>query len=148
MALPSNSTLRCLDLGQYIGAIFRLKKVGRRYLIEDGSSISKGVDVLSECCEHNTNCVFLHPLENPILCYRSVVYIVSTDESNSSTSTNSTVSNGEGKPEQASVKQNHRIPQEIRVVSIEPANPNAMGGKHNQNVVLSLIIITDTVVSP
>jgi hypothetical protein len=36
----------CADDGT-VKAIFRLNRAGRRYLIKDGSSISKGVDVLS-----------------------------------------------------------------------------------------------------
>jgi hypothetical protein len=54
---------------QAVKAIFRLNSVGRRYLIEDGSSISKGVDVLSAVSD-DINCVFLHLLENPSLCDR------------------------------------------------------------------------------
>jgi hypothetical protein len=70
-----------------VGAILRLNEVGRRYLIEDGSSISKGVEVLSSVND-DINCVFLHLLENPRLCDRRAVEMVSTagwpvDESNS-----------------------------------------------------------------
>jgi hypothetical protein len=54
------------------GAILRLNAAGRRYLIEDGSSVSKGVKVLITVCS-DINCVFLHLLENPTLCDRSVV---------------------------------------------------------------------------
>jgi hypothetical protein len=46
-----------------LGAILRLNESGRRYLIEDGSSISKGVKVLS-AVSNEINCVFLHLLEN------------------------------------------------------------------------------------
>jgi hypothetical protein len=42
------------------------------YLIEDGSSISKGVDVLS-AVSNDIDSVFLHPLENPRLCDRNAV---------------------------------------------------------------------------
>jgi hypothetical protein len=35
------------DKGGDFGAILRLNQAGRRYLIEDGSSVSKGVSVLS-----------------------------------------------------------------------------------------------------
>jgi hypothetical protein len=52
-----------------VRAILRLNGAGRRYLIEDGSSISKGVDVLS-AVNDDINCVFLHLLENPGLCNR------------------------------------------------------------------------------
>jgi hypothetical protein len=60
--------LSCAD-DRTIKAIFRLNSAGRRYLIEDGSSISKGVDVLSAVSD-DINCVFLHLLENPSLCER------------------------------------------------------------------------------
>jgi hypothetical protein len=52
-----------------VQAILRLNRAGRRYLIEDGSSISKGVDVLSAVSDE-IDCVFLHLLENPNLCDR------------------------------------------------------------------------------
>jgi hypothetical protein len=50
-----------------VGAILRLNGAGRRYLIEDGSSISKGVEVLSRV-NNEINYVFLPLLENPRLC--------------------------------------------------------------------------------
>jgi hypothetical protein len=43
---------------QTVKAILRLNGAGRRYLIEDGSSISKGVDVLSTVSD-GIECVFL-----------------------------------------------------------------------------------------
>jgi hypothetical protein len=52
-----------------VGAILRLNGAGRRYLIEDGSYISKGVEVLRRV-NNEINCVFLHLLENPRLCDR------------------------------------------------------------------------------
>jgi hypothetical protein len=52
-----------------VKAVLRLNAAGRRYLIKDGSSISKGVDVLSVVSDE-IDCVFLHLLENPSLCYR------------------------------------------------------------------------------
>jgi hypothetical protein len=52
-----------------VKAILRLNRAGRRYLIKDGSSISKGVDVLSAVSDE-IDCVFLHLLENPGLCDR------------------------------------------------------------------------------
>jgi hypothetical protein len=58
----------CED-GRTVKAILRLNRAGRRYLIEDGSSISKGVEVLS-AVNDDINCVFLHLLENPSLCDR------------------------------------------------------------------------------
>jgi hypothetical protein len=60
--------ISCSDDGT-IKAILRLNMAGRRYLIEDGSSIAKGVEVLS-AVNDDTNCVFLHLLENPGLCDR------------------------------------------------------------------------------
>jgi hypothetical protein len=59
-----------------VGSILQLNAAGRRYLIEDGSSISKGVQVLSRV-SYETNSVFLHLLENPRLCNRSAVETVS-----------------------------------------------------------------------
>jgi hypothetical protein len=58
----------CADDG-IVKAILRLNRAGRRYLIKDGSSISKGVDVLSAVSDE-IDCVFLHLLENPSLCDR------------------------------------------------------------------------------
>jgi hypothetical protein len=55
-----------------IRSIFELNRAGRRYLVQDGSSISKGVDVLSGVSD-DINAVFLHLLENPRLCDRSAV---------------------------------------------------------------------------
>jgi hypothetical protein len=61
----------CADDGR-VKAIFRLNRAGRRYLIKDGSSISKGVDVLSAVSDE-IDCVFIHLLENPNLCDRRAV---------------------------------------------------------------------------
>jgi hypothetical protein len=74
-----------------VATTLRLNAAGRRYLIEDGSSISKGVDVLSKV-NNDIHCVFLHLLEHPRLCDRSTVEIASTGESNS----NPTVGSGAG----------------------------------------------------
>jgi hypothetical protein len=63
------------DLQGDVGAVLRLNEAGRRYLIEDGSSISKGVEVLSNV-KNDLNCVFLHLLENPRLCDRRAVEMV------------------------------------------------------------------------
>jgi hypothetical protein len=57
-------------------AILRLNGAGRRYLVKDGSSISKGVDVLSAVSD-DINCLFLHLLENPRLCDRRAVEMMS-----------------------------------------------------------------------
>ncbi len=83
-----------------MGAILRLNKAGRRYLIEDGSSISKGVEVLSRV-NGDINCVFLHMLDNPRLCDLRAVEIVTADESNGR-STSPTAGSGGEKREQAS----------------------------------------------
>jgi hypothetical protein len=61
-------SMSCAD-DRKIRAILRLNGAGRRYLIEDESSISKGVDVLSAVSD-DINCVFLHLLENAGLCNR------------------------------------------------------------------------------
>jgi hypothetical protein len=58
-------------------SIFELNRAGRRYLVQDGSSISKGVDVLSGV-SNDINSVFLHLLENPRLCDRSAVEMSSS----------------------------------------------------------------------
>jgi hypothetical protein len=58
----------CADDGR-VKAILRLNRAGRRYLIKDGSSVSKGVNVLSAVSDE-IDCVFLHLLENPSLCDR------------------------------------------------------------------------------
>jgi hypothetical protein len=91
-------------------AILRLNKAGRRYLVEDGSSISKGVEVLSAVC-NEIKCVFLHLLENPRLCDRSAVERVSTEESNNSKTANPSAFSAGRKREQASahdVKESRR----------------------------------------
>jgi hypothetical protein len=68
--------IHCAD-DRIVKAIFRLNRAGRRYLIKDGSSISKGVEVLS-AVSGDINCVFLHLLENPGLCERSAVETTTT----------------------------------------------------------------------
>jgi hypothetical protein len=64
------------DLSGDLGAVLRLNEAGSRYLIEDGSSISKGVEVLSKV-NIDIYCVFLHVLKNPRLCNRRPVEMVS-----------------------------------------------------------------------
>jgi hypothetical protein len=59
-----------------ISSIFELNRAGRRYLVQDGSSISKGVDVLCGV-SNDINSVFFHLLENPRLCDRSAVELSS-----------------------------------------------------------------------
>jgi hypothetical protein len=53
-----------------LGVILRLNGAGRRYLIHDEGSVSKGVDVLS-AVNDDLNCLMFHLLENPELCTRS-----------------------------------------------------------------------------
>jgi hypothetical protein len=48
--------IRCAD-DRIVKAIFRLSRAGRRYLIKDGSSISKRVEVLSAVSDE-IDCVF------------------------------------------------------------------------------------------
>jgi hypothetical protein len=84
-----------------VGVILRLNGAGRRYLVQDGSSISKGVEVLSRV--HNEiNCIFLHLLENPRLCDRSAVEILTGAAESNGRSTSPNASSGGGKREQAS----------------------------------------------
>jgi hypothetical protein len=64
-----------------VGAILRLNRLGRRYLIEDGSSISKGVEVLN-ALSNEIKCVFLHLLENPRLSDRRAVEAASDSTDN------------------------------------------------------------------
>jgi hypothetical protein len=84
-----------------VGAILRLNKAGRRYLVQDGSSISKGVDVLSRVND-DINIVFFHLLENPRLCDRSAVERGNADESTGSL-TNPIADSDVGKRKQAIV---------------------------------------------
>jgi hypothetical protein len=60
-----------------VNSIFELNRAGRRYLVQDGSSISKGVQVLSRV-SNDINSVFFHLLENPRLCDRSAVEMSSS----------------------------------------------------------------------
>jgi hypothetical protein len=91
------------DLAGDVGAILRLNGAGRRYLIEDGSSISKGVEVLIGV-NNDINCVFLHLLENPRLCDRSAVEKMSAGESNGeSMNAVAGMDSDRGKREQATV---------------------------------------------
>jgi hypothetical protein len=47
-----------------LGVILRLNGAGRRYLIHDECSVSKGVEVLSAVSD-DLNCLMFHLLENP-----------------------------------------------------------------------------------
>jgi hypothetical protein len=101
--LKKNYALESLDLSYHardVGAILQLNRAGRRYLIEDGSSISKGVEVLSRV-KDDINCIFLHLLENPRLCGRRAVEMVTAHENNGRP-TNSTANIGGAKREHAS----------------------------------------------
>jgi hypothetical protein len=87
-----------------IRSIFDLNQAGRRYLVKDGSSISKGVAVLSRVSS-NMNSVFLHLLENPRLCDRGAVEMSSSigNMNNSATSTPSPGNHSGEKREQQSL---------------------------------------------
>jgi hypothetical protein len=85
-----------------VGAILRLNEAERRYLVQDGSSISKGVEVLRRVNDDDIDCVFLHLLENPRLCDRSAVEMGRAGERSNGTSTSPTANSGGGKREQAS----------------------------------------------
>jgi hypothetical protein len=87
----------CHGVGD-ISSIFELNRAGRRYLVQDGPSISKGVDVLSGV-SNNINSVFLHLLENPRLCDRSAVEMSSIGNMDDARSTNPENHSG-GKREQ------------------------------------------------
>jgi hypothetical protein len=50
-----------------LGILLRLNQAGRRYLIEDAASITKGVEVLISVGD-DIGCLFYHLLENPTLC--------------------------------------------------------------------------------
>jgi hypothetical protein len=84
-----------------VGAILRLNEAGRRYLIVDGSSISKGVEVLSRV-KSSINCVFLHLLENPRLCDRRAVEMLAAGDSIGKSTDMTASSSGGGKRKQAS----------------------------------------------
>jgi hypothetical protein len=86
----------CAD-DRTIKAILRLNGAGRRYLIQDGSSFSKGVEVLS-AVKDDINCVFLHLLENLGLCNRRAVETTTRDRR---PDTNLGESSSTGKPERA-----------------------------------------------
>jgi hypothetical protein len=103
VVLQKNYALESLpdiNQGGDVGAILRLNRAGRRYLVQDGSSISKGVEVLMSV-RNKVNCVFLHLLENPRLCDRSAVEETASDSTNTSGSRGSTSpANHNGKREQ------------------------------------------------
>jgi hypothetical protein len=83
-----------------IRSILELNRAGRRYLVLDGSSISKGVDVLSGVID-DVNSVFLHLLENPRLCDRSAVEMSSTGNVDNARSTSPGNNSGRKREQQA-----------------------------------------------
>jgi hypothetical protein len=87
----------CAD-DRIVKAVLRLNGAGRRYLIKDGASISKGVEVLS-AVNDDINCVFLHLLENPGLCNRRAAD--TTTRSRQPGTTNLDESSRSGKRERA-----------------------------------------------
>jgi hypothetical protein len=86
-----------------VGTILRLNGAGRRYLIQDGSSISKGVEVLSRVND-DINCVFLHLLENPRLCDRRILVEMVITGGDNSRASSPTANSGGGKREQANAQ--------------------------------------------
>ena len=83
----------CADDGT-VKAILRLNAAGRRYLIKDGSSISKGVEVLSAVSDE-IDCVFIHLLENPRLCDRRAADTTTGRQQSSADLTNALVPESE-----------------------------------------------------
>jgi hypothetical protein len=90
----------CAD-DRTVKAILRLNGAGRRYLIEDGSSLLKGVEVLS-AVKDDINCLFLHLLKNPGLCDRRAV---ETTTKNRRPGANLDESSSRGKRERAQSQQ-------------------------------------------
>jgi hypothetical protein len=82
-----------------VRSIFQLNRAGRRYLVQDGSSISKGVDVLRRVSS-DINAVLLHLLENPRLCDRGAVEISSSIGNFDSARSKSPGNHGDEKREQ------------------------------------------------
>jgi hypothetical protein len=103
-----NTNLRNLE--RDVDAILRLNEAGRRYLIEDGSSISKGVEVLS-VVSNEINCVFLHLLENPRLCDRSAMEIASeiTDNGGSTSPVNHIIKREHGRAQNVGKESRRRL---------------------------------------
>jgi hypothetical protein len=103
------------DRAREVGTILRLNGAGRRYLVEDRSSFSKGVEVLSRV-NNDIKCIFLPLLENPRLCDRSAVEMITAGESNGSS--NPTTSGGGGGKREHSSAQISKESRRILVVSI------------------------------
>jgi hypothetical protein len=95
-----------INPGGDLRAILQLNEAGRRYLVQDGSSVSRGVEVLSRVnndmrvVNDDINCVFLDLLENPRLCDQRAVEMVTAGES-SDRLTNPIARAGGGKRGQA-----------------------------------------------
>jgi hypothetical protein len=83
-----------------IRSILELNRAGRRYLVLDGSSISKGVDVLNGV-SNDINSVFLHLLENPRLCDRSAVEMSSISNIDNASATSPGNHSGEKREQEA-----------------------------------------------
>jgi hypothetical protein len=86
--------------GGDIRSILKLNRAGRRYLVLDGSSISKGVDVLNGV-SNDINSVFLHLLENPRLCDRSAVEMSSISNIDNASATSPGNHSGEKREQEA-----------------------------------------------
>jgi hypothetical protein len=100
--LQKNYALEIINLKNEegdVGAILRLNAAGRRYLVQDGSSISKGVKLLS-AVSNEINCVFMHLLENPRLCDRSAVEETANASAEESRVSTTSPANHNGKREQ------------------------------------------------
>jgi hypothetical protein len=82
-----------------VSSILQLNRAGRRYIVQDGSSISKGVDVLSRV-SNDISSVFFHLLENPRLCDRSAVEMSSIGNIDNARSTSPGNRHSGGKREQ------------------------------------------------
>jgi hypothetical protein len=92
-----------------VGYILRLNKVGRRYILRDPSSVSGSIGVFAGV-SNDVNCVLVHMLENPRLCDRRAVQMVSDGVSNGNSTNPTTGSNG-GKRERARAHDEGRISQ-------------------------------------
>jgi hypothetical protein len=103
-----------------IQSICELNRAGRRYLVQDGFSISKGVDVLSRVTD-DINSVFLHLLENPRLCHRSAVETASIDYIDDARSTSPGNRHSGGK------RKRKRKQQAASPVAREQGSPRATG---------------------
>jgi hypothetical protein len=86
------------NLVEDVSPILRLIEADHRYLDQNGSSVSKGVEVLSSVT-NDINCIFLHLLETPRRCDRRVVEMVAAGQINGR-SANPTDSRGRGEREQ------------------------------------------------